>query len=434
MNWERKIAEKSLKIGVVGLGYVGLPLAVEFAEKGFEVTGFDVNEDKVNQIKRGESPVSDIASGRLADLIERKNLRATIDMKLMEDLDSIHICVPTPLRKSRDPDISYIVRAVRTIAENFQPPGLITLESTTYPGTTDEVVAEAFEQEGWDLNKEILLVFSPERIDPANPQFGLKNTPKVIGGYNAEAARVGELVYGQVAGEVITVESTREAEMVKLLENTFRSINIGLANEMALVCDRLGINVWQVIDAAATKPFGFMPFYPGPGLGGHCIPIDPLFLSWRASLDNATTRFIELADEINRSMPEYVYRLVTDGLNRFCKSVRGSSIAVIGVAYKPEVSDTRESPAFHIVEQLLDGGATVKYCDPYVEQFVVRKQAVERFTLDQLSDENFDLALIITDHSLFDWEKIVVEFPLIVDTRNALEQISLLADTELIVL
>ncbi len=434
MNWQKKVDSKELKVGVIGLGYVGLPLAVEFSEAGFHVTGFDVSEDKVNSINQGESPVSDIDSDRLASLTDEGLLRATGDMTELEEMDTLHICVPTPLRKSRDPDISYIVQTIQTIVENFEPPGLVTLESTTYPGTSEEILADAFEEAGWDLEEELLVAFSPERIDPGNEEYGLENTPKVVGGYSDQAGEVAESVYNQVAGEVVRVTSTREAEMVKLLENTFRSINIGLVNEMALICDRLDINVWEVIEAAATKPFGFMPFYPGPGLGGHCIPIDPLFLSWRARFDNATTRFIELADEINRSMPEHVYSKITEGLNKQKQSVNGSRLCVFGVAYKPDVSDTRESPAYEVIEKLLDGGASVHYCDPYVEEFSVNNQNIPRISRREVAKESFDAGIILTSHQIFDWTELCLNFTLLVDTRNGLAEVELPSETKVILL
>lgn len=434
MNWEKKVNDRNLEIGVIGLGYVGLPLAVEFAEAEFSVTGFDISEEQVRTINNGESPVSDVDSSRLADLVKNDFLRATDDMTELAEMDSLHICVPTPLRKSRDPDISHIVKTVQTIVENFQPPGLITLESTTYPGTSEEVLAEAFADAGWDLEEEVLLVFSPERIDPGNDEYGLENTPKVVGGHSELAGEVAKLVYSEVAGEVVEVTSTREAEMVKLLENTFRSINIGLVNEMALICDRLGIDVWEVIDAAATKPFGFMPFYPGPGLGGHCIPVDPLFLSWRAKFDNATTRFIELADEINRSMPEHVFTKITEGLNELKQSVNGSRLCVFGVSYKSDVDDTRESPAYGIIDRLLDAGATVEFCDPHVEQFSVQGEELTRVAPATVEGDKYDAGIIITDHSDFEWSQLSPGFPLLVDTRNALSDVQVSQETEVVLL
>ncbi|MFP4687839.1 MAG: nucleotide sugar dehydrogenase [bacterium] len=429
MNFEEMIDSKQLKIGVIGMGYVGLPLAVSFAEKDFSVLGFDVNVEKTERINRGTSPISDVTSSQLTELVQADKIEATADMSRLAEVDMISICVPTPLRKSRDPDISYIAQATQTIVENFKPPGIVVLESTTYPGTTDEILAEAFESAGWDLEEELLLAFSPERIDPGNPDFGMENTPKVVGGYNRKAGELVSKLYGVVSGEIVTVSGTRVAEMVKLLENTFRSINIGLANEMALICDRMGINVWEVIRGAASKPFGFMPFYPGPGLGGHCIPIDPLFLSWRAKLHNTSTRFIELADEINRSMPRHVFTKITGGLNEFERSVKGSKICVFGVAYKPDVGDTRESPAFEIISLLLDHGAEVVYCDPYVEEFKVEGIEIQNISPAELEGTEYDAAVIITNHSDFNWEQLLTGFNLAVDTRNALENGTLSGDS-----
>jgi UDP-N-acetyl-D-glucosamine dehydrogenase len=429
MNFEKKIDNKDLKIGVMGLGYVGLPLAVGFAEKDFSVLGFDISAEKIAQINSGKSPISDVSSTRLSTLVDGQKLEATDDMSRLAEVDVVSICVPTPLRKSRDPDISYIAKATKMIVENFEPPGFIVLESTTYPGTTDEVLGEAFKEAGWDLENDVFLAFSPERIDPGNQEYQLENTPKVVGGYNKKAGELITRLYDKVAGEIVTVSGTRAAEMVKLLENTFRSINIGLANEMALVCDRMDINVWEVIRGANSKPFGFMPFYPGPGLGGHCIPIDPLFLSWRARLHNTSTRFIELADEINRSMPDHVFTKITEGLNEFEKSVKGSKICVFGVAYKPDVGDTRESPAIEIITRLLEHGAEIDYCDPYVPDFSVNSIELNCIPEAELTGSDYDAAVIITDHSDFKWTQTLAGFSLAIDTRNALENGSLPPDS-----
>ncbi len=422
MKLKNKIKNHEARVGILGMGYVGLPLAVGFAEAGFPVTGFDIDADKVDQLNSGHSPVEDVESSRLQALVNSGSFEATDDMGRLGEMDCLSICVPTPLRKSRDPDISFIAQATETIVENFSPPGLIILESTTYPGTTDEILAEAFKEAGWDLENELFLAFSPERIDPGNKEYGLHNTPKVVGGYSKQAGDLVSAFYGEVVGEVVELSTTKAAEMVKLLENTFRSINIGLVNEMALICDRLDINVWEVIKGASSKPFGFMPFYPGPGLGGHCIPIDPLFLSWRARLHNTSTRFIELADEINRSMPNYVFRKITEGLNEFEKSVRGSKICVFGVAYKPDVADTRESPAVEVISKLVEQGAEVDYCDPHVEKFDVAEKEISRVTTDQLDEKDYDAGVIITDHEIFDFNSVLEEIPLVVDTRNALDE------------
>lgn len=420
MNLSEMIKQRDIKVGVVGLGYVGLPLALAFAESEFDVIGFDTDKTKVETIRDGRSPIPDLDSERLDQVVKDSNLNVTTDMSRMSEVDTLSICVPTPLRKSRDPDISYIADATRTIAEHFNPPGLIVLESTTYPGTTEEILAEKFESIGWELGEDIHLAFSPERIDPSNEQFSIRNTPKVVGGLNETAASMAEDLYGRIVDEVVTVSNTRTAEMVKLLENTFRSINIALANEMALICDRLDIDVWEVIDAAATKPYGFMPFYPGPGLGGHCIPVDPLFLSWKARLADTQSRFIELADEVNRSMSDHVMTKVTEALNEDGKCLNGSNICVLGVAYKANVDDVRESPAYEIISELRRLNANVTFCDPFVESFSVEDEPVVSVRQDEIDKEQYDLGLIVTDHDSFRWSKFLESFPVIVDTRDAL--------------
>lgn len=419
MNWDERILNKELNVGIVGLGYVGLPLAIAFAEAGFSVKGFDTDTDKVEAINRGESPFPDISSNRVANAVESDRLRATTDMADMGEVDTLSICVPTPLRKSRDPDISYIAEATESIMEHFEPPGIIVLESTTYPGTTEEILAERFRSEGWTLDEDVFLAFSPERIDPSNETYGIENTPKVVGGATSRSGELARSLYEQIVEEVVEVSSTRAAEMVKLLENTFRSINIALANEMALICDRLEIDVWEVIDAAATKPYGFMPFYPGPGLGGHCIPVDPLFLSWKARLANTQSRFVELADDINRSMPDHVVSKIAETLNDEKKCVNGASICLLGVAYKADVNDVRESPAKEIVERLRGLEADLSYCDPFVESFSVNEVPVQSHDQEDLSERDFDLGVILTDHSTYDWPLIAESFGTLVDTRNA---------------
>lgn len=419
MDWNQRIEDRELDVGVVGLGYVGLPLAVAFAESGFSVTGFDTDSEKVQTLNTGESPLPDVASERVGSVTEAGNFRATTDMSRMDEVDTLSICVPTPLRKSRDPDISYIADATDTIVENFEPPGIIVLESTTYPGTTEEILAERFRAAGWTLDDDVYLAFSPERIDPSNEDWGIENTPKVLGGSTEQSGLFASRLYEQIVDRVVTVSDTQAAEMVKLLENTFRSINIALANEMALICDRLDINVWEVIDAAATKPYGFMPFYPGPGLGGHCIPVDPLFLSWKARLADTQSQFVELADEINRSMPEHVVNKITETLNDERKCVNGAEICLLGVAYKADVNDVRESPAHDIVGELRDLHADLSYCDPFVESFEVEGDSLERVPQDQLHETSFDLGVILTGHSNFDWPTIAENFSTLVDTRNA---------------
>src|SRR6202451_1477413 len=363
---EEKIVSRRARVGVVGLGYVGLPLAVEFAKAGFTVTGIDVNEEKVRRVNAGDSYVGDISSETLAPLVAYGKLGATTDFAAVLDLDTINIAVPTPLRKTKDPDMSFIVSSCQEIAQHFGPGKLVILESTTYPGTTDELVLPMLERPGLAVGEHFFLCFSPERVDPGNPQFQTANIPKVVGGITPACSKVGALLYSQALEKVVPVSSTRVAEMVKLLENTFRMINIGLVNEMALMCDRMGINVWEVIDAAATKPFGFMPFYPGPGLGGHCIPIDPFYLSWKSKQAGIEARFIELAGYVNGQMPHFVVDKIQDALNDHSKPLKGSHIHILGVAYKRNIDDVRESPALDIILLLERRGARITYSDPFV--------------------------------------------------------------------
>ncbi|HWB95849.1 MAG TPA: nucleotide sugar dehydrogenase, partial [Bryobacteraceae bacterium] len=358
-----KISSKTARVGVVGLGYVGLPLAVEYAAEGYHVVGIDLNPGKTERINAGESYVGDVPTSALAPLVKSGKLQATTDFSVVKELDTINICVPTPLRKTKDPDMSYIVNACEEIANYFHPGMLVILESTTYPGTTDELVRPILERNGLKAGEDFFLCFSPERVDPGNPKFQTKNIPKVVGGYTAECTEMGRLFYSQALQTVVPVGSTQVAEMVKLLDNTFRMINIGLVNEIAVMCDGMGINVWEVIDAAATKPFGFMPFYPGPGLGGHCIPIDPFYLSWKTKQAGIEARFIELAGYINGNMPHFIIEKVQAALNDVAKPIKGSRIHVMGVAYKRDIDDVRESPALDIIHLLLKRGATVSYSD-----------------------------------------------------------------------
>lgn len=420
MNWSNRIRERDLTVGVLGMGYVGLPLALSFAEAGYDVVGFDTDESRIRTLKKADSPIPDLDASRLESAVSDSNFSISGDMRQIESLDVVSICVPTPLRKSRDPDISYVVEATETVTDYFRPPGIVVLESTTYPGTTEELLGEEFEAAGWDLQQDVHLAFSPERIDPANEEYTIRNTPKVVGGLTDRATRLAGQLYGQIVDEIIKVSDTRSAEMVKLLENTFRSINIGLANEMALICDQLEIDVWEVIDAAATKPYGFMPFYPGPGLGGHCIPVDPLFLSWRARLANTQSRFIELADQINRSMPDHVVSKITEGLNEKAQPVKGSHICLFGVAYKSNVNDVRESPANEIVDRLRDLGARITYCDPYVESFSVNRNPVHKINRAEVPNRSFDAGVIVTAHDGFKWDNLLESCRVVVDTRNAL--------------
>src|SRR4051795_1392125 len=362
---EEKIRARTARVGIVGLGYVGLPLAVEFAKAGYTVTGIDVSEDKTRSVNAGESYIGDISSATLAGLVSSGKLRATTDFSAVLELDTINICVPTPLRKTKDPDMSFIVSACQEIAQHFHPGTLVILESTTYPGTTDEVVLPMLKKSGLAVGKDFFLCFSPERVDPGNAKFQTNNIPKVVGGVTEACTEIGRLFYSQALQTVVPVSSTQVAEMVKLLENTFRMINIGLVNEIAMMCDRIGINVWEVIDAAATKPFGFMPFYPGPGLGGHCIPIDPFYLSWKTKQAGIEARFIELAGYINGQMPLFVVDKVANALNDHSKPVRGSRIHVLGVAYKKDIDDVRESPALDIIQLLERRGGKMSYSDPH---------------------------------------------------------------------
>jgi len=419
----QKIESREARVGVVGLGYVGLPLAVEFAGAGFSVIGIDIDPCKVEAVNRGQSYIQDIPASVLKPLVESGRLSATTDFAAVAQLDTINIAVPTPLRKTKDPDMSYIVNACQEIAKHFHAGMLAILESTTYPGTTNELMLPMFERVDFKVGEDFFLCFSPERVDPGNPNFHTKNIPKVVGGITPACTEVGALFYRQALEKVVPVGSTRVAEMVKLLENTFRMINIGLANEMALMCDRMGINVWEVIDAAATKPFGFMPFYPGPGLGGHCIPIDPFYLSWKTKQAGIEARFIELAGYINGQMPHFVLDKIQNALNDHSKPLNGSRVHVLGVAYKRDIDDVRESPALDIIHLLDKRGAVVTYSDP----FVPRLRADGILSSDLLAIDarrgatGADCVVIVTDHKNFNYSEIVECAPLIVDTRNALK-------------
>jgi len=420
-----RIADRTARTGVVGLGYVGLPLAVEFARAGFETVGIELDPEKVAAITRGESYISDVPAPDVARLREAGTLTATIDPAVVAGLDTINICVPTPLRKTKDPDLSYVVSAVEMVATYLRPGQLVILESTTYPGTTDEVVKPILERGGLVAGRDFFLAFSPERVDPGNPTWNTRNVPKVVGGVGRESSALARLLYEASIETVVEVSSPRVAEMVKLLENTFRAVNIGLVNELALMCDRLGISVWEVVDAAATKPFGFMPFYPGPGLGGHCIPIDPFYLSWKVKEVGFEARFIELAGHVNGAMPHHVVDKITDALNSQSKSVRGSRILVAGVAYKRDINDMRESPALDVMAVLEQKGALVSYSDPYVPGIPARDWPGNRdltsadLTADAL--QAADCVVILTDHRTFDYQAIVAHAPLVVDARNAVK-------------
>jgi len=416
-----RIEQRDAHVCVIGLGYVGLPLAVAFAEAGFRVTGLDVDSSKVDSINAGSSYISDITTERLRRQVDAGRLGATTDAAILAVVDTVHICVPTPLSKTRDPDISYLVAAGEQAAEHVHADMLIVLESTTYPGTTEEVLAPRLAASGLELGKDYYLAFSPERIDPGNPTFTLENTPKVLGGMTPECTRVAAALYGAIVSEVHEMSSPAAAELAKLLENTFRSVNIGLANEMALMCDRMGIDTWEVIHAAATKPFGFMPFFPGPGLGGHCIPVDPLYLTWKARTLDYRARLVEIAAEINAAMPEHVVEKVAAALNDHEKSVRGSRILVIGVAYKRNIDDTRESPALDIMRLLQDRGAHVEYADPWVPRLTTAQGLVaDQDSIEGLPEvcAEYDCVVVGTDHANIDWPGVIAAAPLVLDTRN----------------
>lgn len=416
-----KINCKDAKIVVIGMGYVGLPLAVELAETGFTVVGVDISERAVARINAGDSHVGDISSERLSRLVRAGQLRATTDYAAAGEADAISICVPTPLTKTKDPDISYITAAVDGLLPHVRAGQLVVLESTTYPGTTEELIADRLEKEkGLKVGENVFVAFSPERVDPGNPTWNTKNTPKVVGGVTPVCAEVARSLYAMALDKIHVVGSAREAETVKLLENTFRAVNIGLVNEFMLMCDRLEIDVWNVIDAASTKPFGFMPFYPGPGIGGHCIPLDPLYLSWKAKAVDFYNRFIELATDINGNMPRFVLQRLADLLNDREKPLKGSRLLILGMAYKANIDDLRESPGLEIYRMLRQKGAWVEFHDPHATSFVsLLGKPVQSTPLLPGVLETFDAALLITDHAAFDYARIAQETRLVLDCRNA---------------
>src|SRR5689334_18820370 len=421
----KKISERRATVGVIGLGYVGLPLAVEFGRGGLRAIGFDVDEPRVANINAGGSHIPDVPTEHVAALVEHGKLEATTDFSKLSECDAVVICVPTPLRKTKEPDISYILAASEQVKTYLHSPQLIVLESTTYPGTTDEVLLPMLEETGLKFDTDFFLAFSPERVDPGNPQFQTHNIPKVVGGVSHKSTEVAGALYQTIVERVHTVTSARVAETAKLLENTFRSVNIGLVNEIAQLCYHLNIDSWEVIQAAATKPFGFMAFYPGPGIGGHCIPLDPHYLSWKARLHGFEARFISLAEEVNSHMPQHVVRLVQDGLNDHRKPLKGSRVLVLGVAYKRDINDVRESPALGIVDQLLHKGALVSYHDPYIAEMNLDGKGV--LTSTELSDEALsgcDCAVIVTDHSAIDYARVVRLAPLVIDSRNATRKLN----------
>lgn len=416
---ERASSNSDVTFGVIGLGYVGLPLLVEAAEEGIRVIGFDVNSKVVEGVNAGRSHILDVPSSKIGELREKELVEATTDMSRLAECDVVSICVPTPLSKTRDPDVSYILAASKSVADALRKGQLVLLESTTYPGTTREVMLPALEETGLEVGKDFNLCFSPERVDPGNTTWTTKNTPKVVGGITKACTEAGAHFYERFLDTIVPVSSTEAAEMTKILENTFRAVNIGLANETALIADRLGVDVWEVIDAAATKPFGFMKFTPGPGLGGHCIPIDPHYLSWKMRTLNYKTRFIELASEINSEMPHFVVGKVREALNRNRKSVNGAKILIIGVAYKRDISDVRESPALDVLRLLEADGAEATYHDPYVAELHEEGHELESIDLTEQALAGADAVVILTDHSQFDYPWITEHAKVLVDGRHA---------------
>ena len=422
MNLKNKIENRDAQIGVIGLGYVGLPLAMEFVRAGFHVTGIDVDQEKVKKLNRGENYIQDIKDESVKNAVEMNQLSATSDFSVIQNLDAISICVPTPLNKQKNPDISFINQVMENMKDFIHHDMLIVLESTSYPGTTRELILPKMESKGLKAGHEFYLCFSPERVDPGNEKYKTANTPKILGGITPKCGKMGEFLYEMIVEQVVRVSSPETAEMVKLLENTFRAINIGLANEVAIMCEKLGIDVWEVIDAAATKPFGFMKFTPGPGLGGHCIPIDPHYLSWKLKTLDYNARFIELAAEMNTSMPLHMVDLVREGLNHNGKGIFGSQIIVIGVAYKKNVNDVRESPALDVMKLLKNDGAELSFYDPYVSFVGLngnRMMGMETLSKETLN--NSDAIVIMTDHDQIDFQFVVENGSLIIDSRNVIK-------------
>lgn len=414
------IARRTARFGLVGLGYAGLPLGVELAEAGLHCTGIDVDPAKVAAIRRGESYIPDIPSAQIARLVDAGRLTASTDYDVLSDIDAVSICVPTPLRKTKDPDVSYILAATEELVKHVHPGMLIILESTTYPGTTEEILLPPLVRQGLVPGEDVFVAFSPERVDPGNTQFGMRTTPKVIGGVTPACCEVATALYSAAVDRIVTVSSPAAAEMVKLLENTFRAVNIGLVNEIAIMCDHLGLDVWEIIEAAATKPFGYMKFTPGPGLGGHCIPVDPLYLLWRLRGLDYEARFIALADDINKHMPRYVVNKIADALNDDRKAVNGSRVLILGVTYKPDVDDVRESPAIDILELLRQRGAEVAYHDPYVPALTLGEHTLRCQELTESLLREADCVVVVANHRRYDWPAVAAQASLVVDTRNAL--------------
>jgi UDP-N-acetyl-D-glucosamine dehydrogenase len=417
-----KAADRTAVFGVIGLGYVGLPLVVELARAGYRVLGFDINQRVVDRIQCGESHILDVSSAALAPLVKAGRVSATSDLSRLSEADAVSICVPTPLSKTKDPDVSYVMAAAQSLSPAVRAGQVIILESTTYPGTTRELVLPMLEKRGLKVGTDAFLAFSPERVDPGNPTWGTRNTPKVVGGLTPSCLKVVLALYGPVFDRLVPVSSPEAAELVKLLENTFRSVNIGLANEMAIVCDKLGVDVWEVIEAAATKPFGFMKFTPGPGLGGHCIPIDPHYLAWKMRGLNYKTRFIEVAAEVNSEMPAFWVRKVAERLNEDARPVRGSRVLVLGVSYKKDIDDVRESPALDVIKLLMTQGADVRYHDPFVPEITEDGRRLQSVALTADEIRAAHCVVITTDHSSIDYQMVRANAEAIVDTRNALKE------------
>jgi len=422
-NLKERLLNKKAKIGIVGLGYVGLPLSIAFCKKNYKVTGIELDIDRINSLKKGKSYIEDVDSQQLRKFIKEGILNVSSDYRVVKTQDVIIICVPTPLSKTKEPDISYIISSINSIAENIQKSQLIILESTTYPGTTKEEILPLLESSGLRLDRDFYLAFSPERVDPGNKDYPLISIPKVLGAVSKKSLALAATLYTQVFDKVIKVSSSDVAEMAKLLENTFRSVNIGLINEITIMCDKLGIDVWEVIEAAKSKPFGFMPFYPGPGLGGHCLPTDPIYLSWRGRLAGFEARLIDLAQQVNNYMPEYVVAKISEALNKRRQSINSARILILGVSYKKNVADTRESPALVIISLLEKKGAKVSYSDPYVAEVKVDNKRYKSIRLNKKNLSNKDCVVIITDHSKVDYNLVAENSRLIVDTRNVLRDI-----------
>ena len=420
---EKKIKNRNAVVGIIGMGYVGLPLAVELGREGFQVIGIDIAVAKIKLVNSGRSDIDDVKDEDLKPLVKAGKIKATTDFAQLKKSDVVPICVPTPLSKTKDPDVSYILAAVGEVQKHLHPGQLVILESTTYPGTTEELILPMLEETGLEVGKDFFLAFSPERVDPGNKKYTTKNTPRVVGGITPQCTKIAKLFYEQTISQAVPVSSTKSAEMVKLLENTFRSVNIGLVNEVALMCDRLKIDVWEIIDAANTKPFGFMPFYPGPGLGGHCIPIDPHYLSWKLKSLNYYARFTELAGDINARMSEYVVERINRALNERKKSLRGAKILILGVAYKKDIKDLRESPALDVIKLLQNAGAKVKYHDPLVPSIRMDDSDWKPVKLTQSILRSSDCVAILADHSSYDYDSIVRNARLVMDTRNATKNV-----------